>query len=86
VGIGTGQGCFMAAIIPLINVLITPEERRKVFARRYAVLNATLALGSLVAGLLTLVLPRTVIPYFFMANAVGIVPLMIAIIAVRRYI
>ncbi|MCX5206816.1 MFS transporter [Streptomyces sp. NBC_00237] len=86
IGVGAGQGCFMAALIPLINALITPEERRKVFARRYAVLNATLACGSLVSGLLVLALPRTVIPYFFMANALGILPLMIAMLAVRRHV
>lgn len=82
--VGAGQGCFMAAIIPIVNSLITPDERRTVFARRYAVLNATLAAGSLVSGLLTIVLPRTVIPYFFLANAVGILPLTLAILAVRR--
>ncbi|RVU23859.1 MFS transporter [Streptomyces antnestii] len=86
IGVGAGQGCIMAAIIPLINVLITPEERRQVFARRYAVLNATLALGSLVSGLLTVVLPRSVIPYFFVVNAVGVLPLTVAIIAVRRHL
>ncbi|MFI1568170.1 MFS transporter [Streptomyces sp. NPDC020490] len=83
--VGAGQGGFMAAIVPLVNALITAEERRRVFARRYAVLNATLAGGSLLAGLLTLVLPRSVIPYFFMANAVGILPLTAALWRVRRH-
>jgi Arabinose efflux permease len=85
VAVGAGQGGFMAAIIPLINGLITADERRQVFARRYAVLNATLAGGSLLSGLLTLVLPRTIIPYFFLANAVGILPLTAAIWLVRRH-
>ena len=82
--VGAGQGCFMAAIIPIVNALITPDQRRAVFARRYAVLNATLAAGSLVAGVLTIVLPRSVMPYFFLANAIGILPLTVAILAVRR--
>ena len=84
VAIGAGQGCFMAAIIPLVNSLVTAEERRSVFARRYAVLNVTLALGSLAAGALTIVLPRTVIPYFFIANAIGVLPLTLAILAAGR--
>ncbi|MFG2921280.1 MFS transporter [Streptomyces sp. NPDC048305] len=85
VAIGCGQGGFLAAIVPLVNSLVTAEERRKVFARRYAVLNATLAAGSLVAGALTLILPRSVIPYFFVANAVGILPLTIAILTAGRH-
>lgn len=84
--IGIGQGCFLAAIIPIVNSLVTPGERRRIFARRYAVLNATLALGALVAGVLTLMLPRTVIPYLFVANAVGILPLALAILAVRKHL
>lgn len=85
VAIGCGQGGFLAAIVPLVNSLVTAEERRKVFARRYAVLNATLAAGSLVAGALTLVLPRGVIPYFFVANAVGILPLTLAMLIAGRH-
>ncbi|OLF14115.1 MFS transporter [Actinophytocola xinjiangensis] len=84
--IGAGQGCFMAAIIPLVNALVTAQERRSVFARRYAVLNVTLALGSLAAGVLTLVLPRTVIPWFFVANAVGILPMTLAIVVAGRHL
>ncbi|HEX6073723.1 MAG TPA: MFS transporter [Micromonosporaceae bacterium] len=86
VAIGTGQGCFMAAIIPLVSSLVTAEERRAVFARRYAVLNVTLALGSLVAGALTIMLPRTVIPYFFIANAIGVLPLTVAMLVAGRRI
>ena len=86
VAIGVGQGCFLAAIMPIVNALVTPEERRRVFARRYAVLNATLAAGSLAAGVLTLTLPRTVIPYLFLANGVGILPLALAMLAVRRHL
>ncbi|MFW6724733.1 MFS transporter [Streptomyces sp. MAR4 CNY-716] len=83
--VGCGQGGFLAAIVPLLNALVTADERRRVFARRYAVLNATLAAGSLVAGGLTLVLPRSVIPYFFVANAVGILPLTLAILIAGRH-
>ncbi|MEU3079390.1 MFS transporter [Streptomyces albidoflavus] len=85
VAIGCGQGGFLAAIVPLVNSLVTAEERRKVFARRDAVLNATLAAGSLAAGALTLVLPRGVIPYFFVANAVGILPLTLAMQIAGRH-
>lgn len=84
--IGTGQGCFLAAIVPIVNSLVTADERRSVFARRYAVLNATLAAGSLVAGLLLLALPRTMIPYLFLANAIGILPLALAILTARRHL
>jgi MFS family permease len=83
--IGAGQGGYLAAIVPLINSLVTAEERRAVFARRYAVLNGTLAAGSLLAGLLTLALPRSVIPAFFVANAVGILPLTLAIAVAARH-
>jgi MFS family permease len=84
--IGVGQGSFLAAIIPIVNSLVNAEERRRVFARRYAVLNGTLALGSLVAAGLTLALPRTVIPYLFLANAVGMLPVTVAILAVRKHL
>jgi len=82
--IGAGQGCFLAAVIPILNSLIAPEDRRRVFARRYAILNATLAGGSLVAGTLTVLLPRWVISYFFVANALGIVPTAFALLASRK--
>ncbi|HEX5404686.1 MAG TPA: MFS transporter [Pseudonocardiaceae bacterium] len=84
--IGVGQGSFLAAIIPIVNSLVAPEERRRVFGRRYAVLNGTLALGSLVAGVLTLTLSSTVIPYLFLANAIGILPLTFAILAARKHL
>ncbi|OLT48755.1 MFS transporter [Saccharomonospora sp. CUA-673] len=84
--IGAGQGCFMAAVIPLINGLVTEDERRAVFARRYAVLNVTLALGSLTAGLLTVGLPRSVIGWFFVANAVAILPMAVAIAVAGRHL
>ena len=41
---GVGQGCFLAAVIPIVNSLVSQTDRRRVFARRYQVLNATLAL------------------------------------------
>jgi MFS family permease len=85
VAIGAGQGCLLAAIIPIVNALVAADERRVVFARRYAVLNATLALGALTGGALTAVLPRSVIPSFFLANAVGILPLAVAMRMARRH-
>ncbi|MDQ3402593.1 MAG: MFS transporter [Actinomycetota bacterium] len=86
IAIGAGQGCFLAAIIPIMNSLVTAEERRAVFARRFAVLNATLAAGSLVAGVLTILLPRTVIPYFFIANAIGILPVALVVLLNRKHL
>ena len=84
--IGTGQAAFLAAIIPIVNSLVTAEERRAVFARRYMVLNGTLALGSLTGGLLITVLPSSVIPTYFLVNAVGMLPVGIAMLMVRRHV
>jgi len=84
--VGAGQGCFLAAVVPIVNGLTDPAERRAVFARRYAVLNGTLAAGSLVAGALTLVLPRSVIAWFFVANGVGMLPVAAVILASARHL
>lgn len=84
IAIGAGQGCFLAAIIPIMNSLVTPQERRLMFARRYAVLNVTLALGSLIAGLITLAFGTSVIGVFFVVNAVGIAPVMLTLLAGQR--
>jgi hypothetical protein len=78
---GMGQGCFMAAIIPIINSLVSEGDRRQVFARRYQVLNATLAAGTLVAGLITALLSERVIHSLILVNAAGYLP--IAAILVR---
>ncbi|MEU9580290.1 MFS transporter [Streptomyces chilikensis] len=76
---GAGQGCFMAAIIPIVNSLVPPEERRAVFARRYQILNATLAAGSLLAGLLLTVFSRDAIVWLLVANAAGYLPVALAL-------
>ncbi|WP_151775098.1 MFS transporter [Streptomyces abyssomicinicus] len=76
---GAGQGCFMAAIIPIVNSLVPPEERRAVFARRYQILNATLAAGSLLAGLLLTVFSRDAIVWLLVANAAGYLPVAVAL-------
>ncbi|MEE1783417.1 MFS transporter [Streptomyces sp. SP17BM10] len=81
---GAGQGCFMAAIIPIVNSLVPPEERRRVFARRYQVLNATLAGGSLVAGLFLTVFSDRAITWLLVANAVGYLPVALALALARR--
>ncbi|MEV7022110.1 MFS transporter [Kitasatospora sp. NPDC093558] len=81
---GAGQGCFMAAIIPIVNSLVPPEERRRVFARRYQVLNATLAGGSLVAGLFLTVFSGRAITWLLLANAVGYLPVALALALARR--
>lgn len=72
---GVGQGCFMAAIVPLLNGKIPPDQRRRVFAHRYQVQNLTLALGALIAGAAATWLGRSVLPWLFVAQAVGILPL-----------
>jgi len=82
--IGSGQGCFLAAVIPILNSLIAPENRRRIFARRYAILNGTLAGGSLVGGALTFLLHGSVITYFFLINALGIIPTALAMLASRK--
>ncbi|MFD7083592.1 MFS transporter [Streptomyces sp. NPDC059918] len=81
---GAGQGCFMAAIIPIVNSLVPPEERRQVFARRYQILNATLAGGSLVAGLFLTVFSREAIDWLLVANAVGYLPVAFALGLARK--
>lgn len=76
---GAGMGCFLAAIIPIINSLVAEADRRRVFARRYQVLNATLAGGSLVAGLLVVVLSRDAIRYLILVNAIGWLPVAVTL-------
>lgn len=85
VAIGAGQGCFMAAVIPILNSLIAPADRRRVFGRRYAILNATLAAGALIAGTLIAFTSDRVISYFFVVNAIGIIPLMLALLGSRKH-
>ncbi len=82
--VGAGQGCFLAAIIPIVSSMVSEADTRRVFAVRYQVLNATLALGSLTAGLLIALLSRDLIPYLFVANAVGYLPLAAALVLTRR--
>jgi MFS family permease len=81
---GAGQGCFLAAIIPIVNALVTEGERRRTFAFRYQVLNGTLAAGSLVAGLLTAVFSRDAIHYLMIANAVGYIPIALTLAITGR--
>jgi hypothetical protein len=80
---GAGQGCFLAAIIPIVNSLVPEADRRRIFARRYQVLNATLALGSLVAGAAITTSSRAVIPWLFVANAIGYLPVAWALLRAR---
>ncbi|MDT5034999.1 MAG: hypothetical protein QOE03_184 [Micromonosporaceae bacterium] len=81
---GVGQGCFLAAIIPIINSLVSEADRRQVFARRYQVLNATLAGGSLAAGGVISAWSRNVIPHLFVVNALGYLPLALTLLVTRR--
>jgi MFS family permease len=80
---GAGQGCFLAAVIPIVNSLVPEADRRRVFARRYQVLNATLALGSLVAGAAITASSRGVIPWLFVVNAIGYLPIAWALLRAR---
>jgi MFS family permease len=82
--VGAGQGCFLAAVIPIVSSLVSEDDTRRVFAVRYQVLNATLALGSLVAGVLTKLISRDVVQYLFLVNAVGYVPIALALLSTRR--
>ncbi|MDJ0381541.1 MFS transporter [Streptomyces sp. G-G2] len=81
---GAGQGAFMAAIIPIVNSLVPPEERRAVFARRYQILNATLAGGSLVAGLFLAVFSREAITWLLLVNAAGYLPVALVLALARK--
>jgi hypothetical protein len=81
---GAGMGCFLAAIIPIVNSLVTEADRRRVFARRYQVLNATLASGSLVAGLLVVLLSRDAIRFLMLVNALGYLPVAATLWRYRR--
>ena len=80
---GAGQGCFLAAVIPIVNSLVPEADRRQVFARRYQVLNATLALGSLAAGAVITASSRDVIPWLFVVNAIGYLPIAWALFRAR---
>jgi hypothetical protein len=73
----------MAAIIPIMSSLTPEANARRLFALRYQVLNATLALGSLAAGLLTRASPE-VIPWLFVINAIGYLPIAAALLLTRR--
>ncbi|MET9699658.1 MFS transporter [Streptomyces sp. NPDC006529] len=81
---GAGQGAFMAAIIPIVNSLVPPEQRRGVFARRYQILNATLAGGSLVAGLFLAVFSREAITWLLLVNAAGYLPVALVLVLARK--
>lgn len=83
VAVGAGQGCFLAAVIPIVSSLVPESETRRIFALRYQVLNATFALGSLAAGALTALLSRAVIPYFFIVCAVAYLPVAAALLLTR---
>jgi hypothetical protein len=80
---GVGQRCFLAAVIPTVNSLVPEADRREVFARRYQVLNATLALGSLVAGAVITASSRDVIPWLFVVSAIGYLPIAWALLRAR---
>ena len=82
--VGAGQGCFLAAIIPIVSSMTRASDTRGVFALRYQVLNATFALGALAAGVLTGVLSDDVIPVLFVVNALGYIPIAGALLLTRR--
>jgi MFS family permease len=83
IAVGAGQGCFLAAVIPIVSSLIEESETRRVFALRYQILNATFALGSLAAGVLTILLTSSVLPYLFVVCAVGYLPIAFALLVTR---
>ena len=84
VAVGAGQGCFLAAVIPIVSTLVPESETRRIFALRYQVLNATFALGALAAGLLTSLLSLAALPYLFVVCAIGYLPIAAALLLTRR--
>ncbi len=83
VAVGAGQGCFLAAVIPIVSSLVSESETRRIFALRYQVLNATFALGSLAAGVLTTLLTSAILPYLFVVCALGYLPIAAALLLTR---
>lgn len=77
---GSGQGCLLAAIIPIISGLVPAEYRRQIFARRYQYQNVTLALGALAAGGIASLGGRSMLSLLFIGQAVAYLPL-VAILA-----
>ncbi len=84
IGSGTGQSCFMTAIIPIVSALVPAERRRQIFARRYQILNGTLASGSMVAGLFIAGFSRSAIPWLFGVNALGYLPIAVTLLITRK--
>ena len=82
--VGAGQGCFLAAVIPIMNALVPESETRRTFALRYQVLNATLAAGSLAAGGLVSLLGKDVIHALFYVNVLGYIPIAAALVFTGR--
>lgn len=72
---GAGQGCFLAAVVPIVNTLVPRSRRREVFSRRYQALNVSLALGAVVGGLIASVVGRETLPWLFVAQAAMYLPL-----------
>ena len=72
---GAGQGCFMAAIVPMLNAATPESHRRRLFARRYQVLNFSMAVGALIAGATSSLIGREVFPWLYVGQAAVIVPL-----------
>ncbi|WP_309133390.1 MFS transporter [Cellulomonas sp.] len=83
--VGLGQGAFLAAIVPTVGALLDEQDRRSVFALRYAVLNGTLAAGAMVTGLLTLVVPpERLLVWLFPVTAAGYLPLVVLQVRLRH--
>lgn len=72
---GAGQGCFMAAIVPMLTAATPESHRRRLFARRYQVLNFSMAVGALAAGATSSLIGREVFPWLYVGQAAVIVPL-----------
>ncbi len=82
--VGGGQGCLLAAMVPVLNSLISVSDRRDVFARRYRAMNIGLGLGAVVAGLAAGLLSREVIPWLFVFNAVSYIPLAVLFAVIHQ--
>ena len=83
---GCGQGCLLVAMVPVLNSLVTAENRRATFARRYRAVNIGLGAGAVVAGVTAGIFSASVLPWLFVGNALSYIPLVVVFLLVRRRI
>lgn len=82
--IGAGQAGLSVAVVPVLNSLITADERRTIFARRYRAINIGLGLGAVVSGVTTGFFSADVVPWLLAANGLSYVPLTVVFVLLYR--